>query len=170
MTRSSSLFRTGLAGLVGCLIGTYYERNWSSSNGFRPQSAIHLTESRVQPIPVKIEQVAPASKNRYRPNLEHIQPDHARILSIMQHGFPSIDGLRQFDNFVLSYDRRHRNANWVFEHLTPANLSGEQQPKSQKANRMDFEFFEDLQIHEYFRSSNNDFKRSGYDRGHLGTD
>ncbi|CAG2106519.1 unnamed protein product [Medioppia subpectinata] len=33
-----------------------------------------------------------------------------RIEQIARHGFPSLDTIRSFDNFVLSYDRRNRTA------------------------------------------------------------
>ncbi|KAI5699689.1 hypothetical protein M8J75_006974 [Diaphorina citri] len=76
-----------------------------------------------------------------------------RISQIMKYGFPSLDSLRSFDDFVLSYDRRNRTAYWVFEHLTKENTA-----YSEAVNRSKSEFFEDDSIHEYF---------SGYDRGHL---
>ena len=46
----------------------------------------------------------------------------ARIGEMMKHGYPSLDNLRVFEDFVLSYDRRTRVPNWVFEHLTPAKM------------------------------------------------
>lgn len=46
----------------------------------------------------------------------------ARIGEMMKHGYPSLDNLRVFDDYVLSYDRRARVPNWVFEHLTPAKM------------------------------------------------
>lgn len=46
----------------------------------------------------------------------------ARIGEMMKHGYPSLDNLRVFDDYVLSYDRRSRVPNWVFEHLTPAKM------------------------------------------------
>ncbi|KAI5726493.1 hypothetical protein M8J76_003639 [Diaphorina citri] len=85
-----------------------------------------------------------------------------RISQIMKYGFPSLDSLRSFDDFVLSYDRRNRTAYWVFEHLTKENTA-----YSEAVNRSKSEFFEDDSIHEYFRGRNSDYKYSGYDRGHL---
>ena len=81
---------------------------------------------------------------------------------IMKHGFPSFENIRTFDDFALSYDRRNRNPNWVLEHLTKekvTNVPGIDRAKS--------EFITDEKIHPYFRATNADFKRSGYDRGHL---
>ena len=84
-----------------------------------------------------------------------------RIEEIARHGFPSLDTIRSFDNFILSYDRRNRTANWVLEHLNREQISGE------PIDRSTMEFFEDSSIHEYFRATNLDYKGSGYDRGHL---
>lgn len=77
-------------------------------------------------------------------------------------GLPSQDNLRLFDDFILSYDRRLRAPNWIIEHLTPEKLK-----KQSDAHRDKSKFVEDSAIHEYFRSKNADFHRSGYDRGHM---
>jgi DNA/RNA endonuclease G (NUC1) len=76
-----------------------------------------------------------------------------RLGEIMKHGYPSLDNLRIFDNYVLSYDRRNRVANWVFEHLKPTMLI-----PLENTDRGKSEFKEDDQIHPYFRSTNQDFK------------
>ncbi|RWS12905.1 endonuclease G-like protein [Dinothrombium tinctorium] len=81
---------------------------------------------------------------------------------IMKHGFPSIDHIRSYSSFVLAYDRKTRNALWVYEHLTPESLEFKN-----KIDRSNIEFFEDKSIHPYFRALNSDYKGSGYDRGHL---
>ena len=86
----------------------------------------------------------------------------SRSTEIMRHGYPTLDNLRVFDNYVLSYDRRNRVANWVFEHLTHEKLK-----RVEDVDRGKSEFKEDPVIHEYFRSTNQDYKASGYDRGHL---
>lgn len=88
-------------------------------------------------------------------------PPTGRVEMIARHGLPSLDTLRSYENFVLSYDRRNRTANWVLEHLTKDCLSGE------GYDRSNMEFFEDHSIHEFFRATNADYKGSGYDRGHL---
>jgi hypothetical protein len=76
-----------------------------------------------------------------------------RLGEIMRHGYPSLDNLRIFDNYILSYDRRNRVANWVFEHLKPAALRS-----LEDTDRGKSEFKEDDQIHPYFRSTNQDYK------------
>lgn len=83
---------------------------------------------------------------------------------IRHHGYPASDTIRVYDNYVLSYDRRNRTANWVMEHLNPALLD---HPGSKFVDRSKCEFKEDPQVHSYFRSSNQDYLHSGFDRGHL---
>ena len=61
----------------------------------------------------------------------------------------------------MSYDERMRNPKWVFEKITKDNLEG-------KADRTKCSFKEDPEIRPYFRATNDDFMKSGYDRGHLG--
>ncbi|GFX09852.1 endonuclease G, mitochondrial [Trichonephila clavipes] len=80
----------------------------------------------------------------------------------MRFGFPSYDTIRTMKSYVLSYDRRNRVPNWVFEHLTPELIAYDE-----NINRSKSEFFEDNSIHVYFRSTNADYKHSGFDRGHL---
>ncbi|XP_063984307.1 endonuclease G, mitochondrial [Diachasmimorpha longicaudata] len=91
-----------------------------------------------------------------------LTPATSRVSQIMKHGFPGFDTIRSFDDYVLSYDRRNKIANWVFEHLTRDNLYSEK-----KVDRSKCEFKLDESIHPYFRSLNSDYKGSGFDRGHL---
>jgi endonuclease G len=85
-----------------------------------------------------------------------------RTAQIMQHGYPSLDNLRIFDNYVLSYDRRNRVPNWVYEHITFSGLK-----PAEDVDRGKSEFKEDSVFHPYFRSTNQDYRGSGYDRGHM---
>lgn len=69
-----------------------------------------------------------------------------RVSEIMKYGFPSLDNVRSYSDFVLSYDRRNRVAHWVFEHLTAETV------KSNPAiNRSKSNFKQDASIHPYFR-------------------
>lgn len=86
----------------------------------------------------------------------------SRVSQIMKYGFPSLDNVRSFDDYVLSYDRRNRIAHWVFEHLTKENVRN-----GEGVDRQTCKFKPDESIHPYFRSQNTDYKGSGYDRGHL---
>lgn len=85
-----------------------------------------------------------------------------RVSQIMKYGFPGLDNVRSYSDYVLSYDRRNRVAHWVFEHLTPENVKS-----NPKVDRTKCDFKPDESIHPFFRSMNSDYKGSGFDRGHL---
>ncbi|KAI6198221.1 Endonuclease [Aphelenchoides fujianensis] len=74
----------------------------------------------------------------------------------------AFDNLRVFSDFVVSYDRRTRTAHWVLEHLTPECLAYDENIERSKSV-----FKPDESIHPYFRSLNEDYRGSGFDRGHL---
>ncbi|XP_075985288.1 endonuclease G, mitochondrial [Anticarsia gemmatalis] len=85
-----------------------------------------------------------------------------RISQIMKYGFPGLDNVRSYDDFVLSYDRRNRVPHWVFEHLTKEHVA-----KNDAVDRSKCDFQPDESIHPFFRSLNSDYKKSGFDRGHM---
>jgi len=85
-----------------------------------------------------------------------------RIAQIMRHGFPSLSNVRSFEDYVLSFDTRTRVPSWVFEHLTEQSVA-----KNDDVDRQKCQFTEDKSFHEYFRPSNQDYKYSGFDRGHM---
>ncbi|XP_022125860.2 endonuclease G, mitochondrial [Pieris rapae] len=85
-----------------------------------------------------------------------------RVSEIMKYGFPSLDNVRSYDDFVLSYDRRNRVPHWVFEHITKDHVS-----KNDAVDRSKCDFKPDESIHPFFRSQNMDYKGSGFDRGHM---
>ncbi|CCB85680.1 endonuclease G, mitochondrial [Parachlamydia acanthamoebae UV-7] len=62
--------------------------------------------------------------------------------------------------YTLEYDGRTRNAQWVYECLTSDCLKG-------KVSRDHFPFQEDPRIPKIFQNTLEDFKGSGFDRGHL---
>lgn len=62
--------------------------------------------------------------------------------------------------YTLEYDGRTKNANWVYECLTSDCLKG-------KVERENFAFVEDPKIPKAFQNTLEDFKGSGFDRGHL---
>ncbi|XP_021932348.1 endonuclease G, mitochondrial-like [Zootermopsis nevadensis] len=86
----------------------------------------------------------------------------SRVSQIMKYGFPGIDTVRSFDDYVLSYDRRNRVPHWVFEHLTKETLV-----YNEFVDRSKCEFAEDTSVHPYFRSVNSDYRGTGFDRGHM---
>ncbi|CAD0205188.1 unnamed protein product [Chrysodeixis includens] len=85
-----------------------------------------------------------------------------RVSQIMKYGFPSLDNVRSYDDFVLSYDRRNKVPNWVFEHITKDHIA-----KNDQVDRSKCDFKPDESIHPFFRSQNTDYKGSGFDRGHM---
>jgi len=79
---------------------------------------------------------------------------------IMQYGYPDTATLRYRTDYVLSYDGRNRVPHWVCEHLNAERLKGD-------ADRKKSKFKEDPSIPVEFRSTLNDYKGSGFDRGHM---
>lgn len=69
-----------------------------------------------------------------------------KIASIMKYGFPGMDQIRSYDDFVLSYDRRNRVAHWVFEKINQQSIQ-----KNVKVDRNLCSFKPDDSIHPYFR-------------------
>nr|CAD7457962.1 unnamed protein product [Timema tahoe] len=92
----------------------------------------------------------------------HVPSTTNRVSQIMRFGFPGLENVRSFDDYVLSYDRRNRVAYWVFEHLTKESVAS-----NDAVDRAKCEFTEDSSLHPFFRSNNSDYKGSGFDRGHL---
>ncbi|KAG7489289.1 endonuclease G, mitochondrial [Solea senegalensis] len=80
--------------------------------------------------------------------------------AVMKYGFPSLANVKTRESYVISYDPRTRTASWVIEKLNPASLSG-------PSDRNCCEFKEDDSVHVFHRSTNQDYKGSGFDRGHL---
>lgn len=64
----------------------------------------------------------------------------------MKYGFPGLDNVRSFHDYVLSYDQRTRVAHWVFEHLTKDTIK-----HNKDINRANCKFTEDRSVHEFFR-------------------
>ncbi|XP_071801761.1 endonuclease G, mitochondrial-like [Asterias amurensis] len=81
---------------------------------------------------------------------------------IMKFGFPGYDEVRTHDNYVLSYDCRMRNPKWVFECLTREDVK-----YNDAITRTNCQFEIDQLVHPFFQSTNEDYRGSGYDRGHM---
>lgn len=143
---------------VGTLLGIGFEHNRKINKDETSYSiSANIGSSRFWPV-VNAKSHLPV------PNQQGIVPVESpnRTLEIMKYGFPGMDNIRSFDDYVLSYDRRNRTPHWVFEHLTSNKVK-----KTDNVSRENSNFFEDLSIHEYFRALNKDYKGSGFDRGHL---
>ena len=80
---------------------------------------------------------------------------------LFQYGFPGpISDLRPTPSTTSAFDRRTRNPHWVAEHITPQSLS------MREGDRRHSYFMEDVAVPEKFRARLDDYRRSGYDRGH----
>ncbi|AWP07740.1 putative endonuclease G mitochondrial [Scophthalmus maximus] len=80
--------------------------------------------------------------------------------AVMKYGFPSLTNIKTRESYVSSYDPRTRTASWVIERLNPDSLNG-------SSNRKYCDFKEDESVHTFHRSTNDDYRGSGFDRGHL---
>jgi endonuclease G, mitochondrial len=78
----------------------------------------------------------------------------------LKHGAPQSTYFRTFSSYVAEYDPRLRNPRYVLEHFTPEVLRGD-------GNRNNSMFKEDSSLDPRFRSHLDDFRNSGYDRGHM---
>lgn len=132
------------AGAVGFLGGIYFK---------------NLSEKKYEVL-AATEILSPSIPSESPMEMDEDSLDH--VSKTMQFGFPGFETLRTRKSYVLSYDRRNRVPNWVFEWLTPSHIQ-----YNENVSRTKSEFFEDNSIHHFFRSTNSDYRRSGYDRGHL---
>lgn len=137
---------------IGGILGASYQQTTCDDRCQHETDCISIL-----PLPSVSAKALPSSPAVVSPSL----PAN-RVSQIMKHGFPSLDNLRTFEDYVLSYDRRNRTANWVFEHLHKGNVH-----KVDGIDREKCDFTEDTSIHQHFRATNQDYKGSGYDRGHL---
>lgn len=62
--------------------------------------------------------------------------------------------------YSMGYDTRNKNASWIYERLTADGLKGNE-------SRDHCQFKEDIAIPNIFRATLQDYKGSGFDRGHL---
>uniref|UniRef100_A0AC34GTW3 Endonuclease n=1 Tax=Panagrolaimus sp. ES5 TaxID=591445 RepID=A0AC34GTW3_9BILA len=161
MKRLSQIAVTAAVATGSFIIGMRYnDLNEFSFTSFFPiknaSAATALVSSELTSPPSSLE--IPSSKTTVAE--PWTQP--SRAAEIMKWGWPGFDNLRTYEDFVLSYDRRTRTAHWVIEHLTPDRMTYDA-----SVDRGKCAFMPDNSIHEYFRSTNEDYFRSGYDRGHL---
>jgi endonuclease G len=77
----------------------------------------------------------------------------------LQYGAPDTGGMIEYGTFVMSYDGRFRSARWVAEKLTKQSLV-------KNVDRSD-DFRPDRRVPSEFRAELSDYRRSGFDRGHL---
>ena len=118
-----------------------------------PQSTSHLPSTTTSSAPLPAPVTAP------RPLKEIVPPVDPN--GLFQYGFPGpISDLNPTLSTTSAFDRRMRNPAWVAEHITPASLL------LNNADRRHSYFVEDENIPSKFRARLDDYRRSGYDRGH----
>ena len=118
-----------------------------------PQSISSTPSTKTSSAPLPIP-AAPA-----QPFKEIIPPVNPN--GLFQYGFPGpVSDLHPTLSTTSAFDRRTRNPAWVAEHITPASLL------ANNADRRHSYFVEDESIPSKFRAKLEDYRRSGYDRGH----
>lgn len=120
----------------GFLAGIYFERKKMYELHGIPKKMYNLPALPVFGTVSAATAFSPAS----------VETNVNRISQIMKYGFPGLDNVRSFDDFVLSYDRRNRVAHWVFEHLTADSVK-----KNDAVDRSKCDFKPDESIHKFFR-------------------
>lgn len=152
-------------GLGGWFAGKHFERLNDEKDDNRGGifSNVNIKKKPCLPIFGTVSAASPIEPAFDQANMgAKLSVSGSRITEIMKYGFPSLDNVRSFEDYVLSYDRRNRVAHWVFEHLTKEKIH-----VKNNVDRSKCEFVIDKSIHPFFRSENSDYKGSGYDRGHL---
>jgi len=87
----------------------------------------------------------------------------AHVAGIMKYGFPGMDEIHVYKNFILSYDRRNRIAHWVCEHVKDECLRMRDLKTLHKPN----EYLADNTIPPMFSANMRDFRNSDWVGGHL---
>lgn len=86
---------------------------------------------------------------------------HPKYGHLEKHGLPTNINILERKNYLVSYDTKNKIPFWVMEHLTSDMITAE------KLGKRKNQYYEDISIHEYFRSTNRDYMYSGYDKGHF---
>nr|CDS30627.1 endonuclease G mitochondrial [Hymenolepis microstoma] len=111
-----------------------------------------------------VSRTAPPSYSVNPPRSSIFSP-HAQLPpAVAQVGLPDPDPLKILPGYICQYDRRNRIPRWTLELLTKENLLGD---SNELISRAKFDFTEDLSEPKAFRSTSDDYARSGYDRGHM---
>ncbi|CAL1289004.1 unnamed protein product [Larinioides sclopetarius] len=102
---------------------------------------------------------------RYTPEMYIYDLPPCTTEQIMEFGYPSRDNIIEKYGYVLSYNTDRKVTNWVYECLTADQIQHKcQEYLSRKSYR---QFFEDLDLDPAARATIDDYKNSGYARGHL---
>ncbi|XP_030214961.1 endonuclease G, mitochondrial isoform X3 [Gadus morhua] len=139
---------------VGASLHSLQKDTTASSTDRLLHHDLHSLLSRVPVIPLPSVEAA-TELTVYRGG-----PVGSKPGAVMKYGFPSLANIKSRESYITSYDPRTRTASWVIEQLTPGSLTG-------SSDRKYSDFKEDDSVHVYHRSTNQDYKGSGFDRGHL---
>jgi len=116
---------------------------------------IKIDESHKNMTPIAPFALGGASKQ------EEVVPVGQASFQIANKGFPSTTNIIFKQNYIISYDRERKQPHWVMERILKNQVS-----IVDVAERSD-KFKQEDSLHEYFRSQNSDYAKSGYDRGHM---
>ncbi|XP_008334598.1 endonuclease G, mitochondrial [Cynoglossus semilaevis] len=139
--------RTGATLVVGVGVGAAVTRLLSPNGGKEEQDGVGLL-GRLPVLPVPSVEASELA----------VSPGGSG--AVMKYGFPSLANIKTRESYVTSYDPRTRTASWVIEKLNSGSVSG-------SSDRNLCQFKEDDSVHVFHRSTNQDYKGSGFDRGHL---
>lgn len=137
MFRKQTISKFAIIGISSFIGGIYYEKlkhNTFLHNHLRNCNTLPIFDTVFAATPFS-PAVAPAEKTVV-----------SRVSQIMKYGFPGLDNVRSFDDFVLSYDRRNRVAHWVFEHITADRIK-----HNDAVDRAKCDFKPDESVHPFFR-------------------
>ena len=149
--RGLSLGSIALGGALGAGVGAGLAIWWMEQQRGAP------TTRRATVEVADREEVAMASSSASSGTALASDPmDHPAL----KHGMPVGSVLRPFTNFVSYFDTRTRNPHWVIERISEETSRG-------SGDRKYSRFKEDDNVPEKLRNKLEDFRGSGYDRGHM---
>ncbi|XP_029295643.1 endonuclease G, mitochondrial-like isoform X2 [Cottoperca gobio] len=143
--------RTGATLVLGAGLGAAASRLLSVRGG-------EEEEQRPEGLPELLSKIPVLPVPRVEASELTVSPGGSGAL--MKYGFPSLANIKTRESYITSYDPRTRTASWVIERLNPASLNG-------PSDRKYCDFKEDDSVHVFHRSTNADYRGSGFDRGHL---
>ena len=170
-SRAALLTYTGVAATGGVGLGILVQSRIQKANN----SQVVALQNRLEALRVEID----AEKERSQSYEELLRSLNTQQTSGHKpkrdgkHDFPSLpqyvpqvkDMLLKKSGHVTMYDTRNRTASWVCEHLTRSNYQSSN--RGNPADRQRSSFREDVSIPELFRARLEDYRGSGFDRGHL---
>lgn len=92
-------------------------------------------------------------------DFESFKPSNLQYIYQNEH-YPKPPPLFEREGYTVSYDGRTKTALWIYEELTSENIAG-------NADRSKYHFCSDPDVPANIRASIDDYKNSGFDRGHL---